>query len=224
MFTKLVNLLIRPNRSWKPQDHVEFVTSKFDRIDNLIDGKDVLDCGCVGDQISSKEDFDKSSNGIHAAHAKYILGVDIWEEEIKKRQELGLNVVCANVETMDLNRTFDAIIAGDLIEHLANPGLFLEKANKHLNNGGLLYLCTPNPWSLNIIMKSVFGMNINVNPEHCSWFDFKTLNELLSRYDFCIKERYWQDYCKKKTIKHILKMRPNLSTSIIVIAEKIENS
>lgn len=219
---KIFNLLIRPRKDWMSDEDIPFVNSKFDRIDQLIYNKEVLDCGCVGDVINNYSEYEGSSNAIHRKHASYILGVDIWKEEIEKRQAMGINVLCANVETMELNKQFDTIIAGDLIEHLANPGLFLERANKHLKMKGLIYICTPNPWSLNNLTRAFLGVKINAHPEHCCWYDFNTLNQILFRYGFVAKEMYWQDYCVKAIVKYILKFRKNLANSIIIIAEKVE--
>ena len=223
-FFKMFNLLIGPKKKWEQENHIPLVTSKFERIDQLIDDKEVLDCGCVGDVINSFSDYEKSSHAIHKAHAKSMTGVDIWKEEIEKRQAMGIDVICANVETMELNRIFDVVIAGDLIEHLANPGLFLNNANKHLKMGGLLYICTPNPFSLNNSMRAILGAKINVHPEHCNWYDFSTLKHLLSRNGFSVKEMYWHDYCIRKTVKYALKIRKNLASSLVVIAEKVEDN
>ncbi len=219
---KILNRLIRPKKDWNLEKSIPLVNSKFGRIDELIKNKDVLDCGCVGDVIQSFSEFEMSSYAIHKKYARYILGVDIWKEEIEKRREMGIEVLCANVETMELSKRFDAVIAGDLIEHLANPGLFLDKANKHLKMGGLLYICTPNPQSLNNLIRAILGVKINVHQEHCTWYDFNTLKQILSRYGFNIREMYWQDYCNRKILKYILKYRKNLANSIIVIAEKVE--
>ncbi len=218
----IFNFLVKPKENWNSVENIPLVNSKFARIDQLISNKEVLDCGCAGHVINSFEEYQGTSNAIHQKYAKYILGVDIWKEEVEKRQAMGVNMVCADVETMDFKRTFDAVIAGDLIEHLANPGLFLNKANKHLKIGGLLYLCTPNPTSLNNITRTILGAKINVHPEHCTWYDFNTLKQILSRYGFNIKEMYWQDYCSRKIIKYILKFRKSMANSIIIIAEKVE--
>lgn len=220
---KLLNMIIRPKHKWVRARDIPLVNSKFERIDQLIKNKDVLDCGCVGAPISSKKEFEKTSHAIHMKHAGYILGVDILEEEVKKRKEMGYNVFCANVENMELNRKFDVVIAADLIEHLSNPGMFLDTANKHLKDRGLLYLGTPNSYSLNNCIRALFGIKINVHPEHTCWYDMNTLIQLITRHGFVIKEGYWQDYCTRTIVKFILKFNKTLAGSIIVIAEKVHN-
>ena len=102
-------------------------------------GKKVLDLGCVQHSLE-KATRDDWLHGILSQYAGCILGVDILEKEVEKIKKMGYNVVCADVEKMDLpEKDFDVIVAGELIEHLANPGLFLENCRKHLKDGGLHY-------------------------------------------------------------------------------------
>lgn len=41
---------------------------------------------------------------------------------------------------------YDMIVSCEGIEHIANPGLFLKSARKHLNTGGTIVVTTPNTW------------------------------------------------------------------------------
>jgi len=41
---------------------------------------------------------------------------------------------------------YDMIVSCEGIEHIANPGLFLKSARRHLNPGGTLVITTPNTW------------------------------------------------------------------------------
>jgi SAM-dependent methyltransferase len=41
---------------------------------------------------------------------------------------------------------YDMIVSCEGIEHIANPGLFLKSARRHLNSGGTLVVTTPNTW------------------------------------------------------------------------------
>ena len=70
--------------------------------------------------------------------------MDYEADEIEKLKAAGYNVVSADATHFDLQQKFDAIVAGELIEHLSNPGLFLDCSSRHLQNNGLLILTTPN--------------------------------------------------------------------------------
>lgn len=213
-----VTSLIRGSRPWKPVDMRGFTDSKFGRILDLCKDKDVLDCGCVGSPLEQPVDLSGTSHYHIASAAKTCVGVDIVAAEVEKRQRAGYDVRVANVETMTLGQTFDVVVAADLIEHLANPGAFLERVRDHLRPGGYLCLVTPNPWSANAVFKALFGVQMAVNQEHTSWFDPTTIEQLLERYGFMAVEWYWQDYRKQPLAALIVRIRPNLSAHFIVIA------
>lgn len=209
-------------RHWPPAERFPLVDSKFGRILELADAKDVLDCGCVGDVADTLDEARQASHEQIARRARYCLGIDVWKEEIDKRKAMGYNVVHGNVETMSLGREFDVIVASDLIEHLANPGLFLERCRDHLRDGGLLCLVTPNAHSLNTSVKALLGAKVAVNPEHTCWYEPTTLRQLLRRHGFRPKEEYWQDYRKSPLVGLAVRLRPNLAAHYIVIAEKVK--
>lgn len=207
-------------RRWTASERFPLVPSKFGRILELVESREVLDCGCVGSAAETRDDVRQTSHEMIASRAKSCLGIDIWEAEIEKRRAMGYNVVSGNVEEMSLGRTFDVIVAADLIEHLANPGMFLQRARSHLRDGGLLCLVTPNAHSLNTSVKALLGVRAAVNPEHTCWYDPTTLRQLLARYGFRPMEQYWQDYMKSPLAQVVLRVRPNLAAHFIVIARK----
>lgn len=146
----------------------------------------VLDVGCV--QHSAEEESDK--NWLHKRLSdvcKEIVGIDVLKEDIRILQERGYDVEHQSAEEFELDRDFDVIVAGELIEHLANPGKFLDCARAHLKPDGRLLLTTPNPWAVSRFWHALRG-DVPVNPEHTCWFDRKTIRELLSRRDFTVSE------------------------------------
>ena len=211
---------MRIMRRWPRADRFPLVESKFGRILELCDGKDVLDCGCIGDVAETAEEARKASHEQIAKRAKYCLGIDLWAAEVEKRKAMGYNVVHGNVETMDLGRQFDVIVASDLIEHLANPGMFLDRCRKHLRDDGALCLVTPNAHSLNTAAKSLLGAKVAVNPEHTCWYDPTTLKQLLARHGFRPREEYWQGYRMSPLVGLTVRFRPNLAAHYIAIVGK----
>jgi SAM-dependent methyltransferase len=146
--------------------------------------------------------------------------VDIVSEEVTKRQAAGYDIRLANVETMDLGETFDVVVAADIIEHVSNAGLFLDRVRLHLRERGLLCLVTPNPCSVNTVFKGLLGVQSAVNPEHTCWYDPITLRQLVERHDFEPSEWYWQDYGRHPIVAFATKIRPNLAAHFILIARK----
>jgi len=74
-----------------------------------------------------------------------VTGLDLVK---KQKPENYSKVVCGNA--MDLNHIFvsgmfDAILAGELLEHLENPLGFIRNCMEVLSPGGVLIITTPNP-------------------------------------------------------------------------------
>ncbi len=71
-------------------------------------------------------------------------------------------MVQADVETMDLGETYDVIVAGDIIEHLSNPGRFLGAVSRHLNKEGVFLVTTPNPVTFLRVLELLFKNRLAV--------------------------------------------------------------
>ncbi len=81
------------------------------------------------------------------------------------------------------SETYDVISLQQVIEHLVDPYLVLEKINKLLKKDGILCVSTPNIESwLSIVLKERF--NYLIPPEHILYFSPKTLEVLLEKAGF----------------------------------------
>lgn len=151
-------------------------------------GKEVLDLGCVDHAVLS-EQLDRWTHRHLSLVAKSITGVDILEPEAAKLREKGYNIQVGNVEHLQLGRTFDVIVAGELIEHVYNQGLFLESIKQHMQADSLFVLTTPNATSLSSFIEvSLFGRLKHVHPTHVLWHDANTITQLLEAHGFDIVE------------------------------------
>ena len=89
-------------------------------------------------------------------------------------------------------KKFDILTMGDIIEHVTNPKLALEKAYSLLKEDGVLWLSTPNYNSaFTQIMK--FRDAMWKEPEHISYFHFKGLESLANDVGFVIQEYQVRD-------------------------------
>ena len=57
------------------------------------------------------------------------------------------------------DESFDSVFAGEIIEHLHNPTMFLREIERVLKKGGIAIITTPNIHSLVYIRKSLLGKN-----------------------------------------------------------------
>jgi 2-polyprenyl-3-methyl-5-hydroxy-6-metoxy-1,4-benzoquinol methylase len=175
-------------------------------------GKEVLDVGSVG-QTERYNLWQEYSNVAY----KSLTGIDLPSAETEtsekfavQRGERDASICYGNMEDYEFNQQFDLIIAGDVIEHVENQGLFLRNAHKHLKPEGKLIITTPNAqWP------TVF---IPPNPTHTKWHDRYTMKRILTLTGFNIA--FFRYYCGNKKSYPLL-LRPLLwKQSMLLICTK----
>jgi len=144
----------------------------FDIVFPYIKDKEVLYVGCVDHKLEKSG----SPLWVHSFLRKYskrVIGFDF-----------------------ELNKKFDVILAGEIIEHLSNPGLFLKQCKKHLKKEGFLILSTPSTFNLYENLKNVLFLRINppVNPEHTFYYSPSTIKELIERESFKVEKIDFFDF------------------------------
>ena len=98
----------------------------------------------------------------------------------------GADIVCDVEKDKMPDGDYDLIVAGEVIEHLSNPGAFLDKLKKY--NCDIL-ITVPNAFSPN---SAIVGIE-NVNLEHVAWYSYHTLKALVERHGYTILEWHWQN-------------------------------
>lgn len=154
---------------------------RTDVILRWVKGPNVLDVGCTGHAVEIG-----SSKWLHGRLREQfpsVVGIDISAKNIEALKQQGFtNLYVQNAESFELSERFDTIVAGEIIEHLANPGLFLEHARIHLKPAGRLVITTPQPFSLVDIAYALFKFPKTCqNPQHTCWFCPQTMKELVER-------------------------------------------
>lgn len=137
----------------------------------------VLDIGFFGQGITARDPH--SAHQLLKARAREVWGLDLdYDESILDDPS---RYVRGSADSFSVGRKFDVIFAGDLIEHLSNPGLFLGRAKAHLNPGGRLVLTTPNAFNLFNLAEKFSKDEPTVNFDHTCYFNSKTLRTLLEK-------------------------------------------
>jgi len=132
-------------------------------------------------------------HGYIRQRAESVLGVDILEAEIEEMNRRGYDAVCADVETMDLGRQFDVVVAGDLVEHLANHAAFLRRVRAHLKPGGVFVMTTPNPVTLIRFLRVLTRGEVPVHHQHTCWFTAKVFRQLAEGRGFEVVDESYAD-------------------------------
>lgn len=155
-------------------------------------GKSVLHLGCAGD--ATLEGGPESSLHVRVSKiARCLWGIELNQSslnQVKAWLPERSDEICyfaGNVENLsDLNiqRKFDVILAGSIIEHVSNPGLMLAGIYDLIEPNGLLLISTPHTWGVLQFLRVALRRTEAVNPEHVCWYSVPTLTELVSRYGF----------------------------------------
>lgn len=165
-------------------------TDRIEHILSRVRGPAVLNIGCVGE---AEAKFQMHMRLCESFPRLSIWGIDTDQEGIQQLREKGYTVSVGDAEVLRLGRTFDTIVAGELIEHLANPGRFLEACARVLNPGGTLVLSTPNPFSAMYSFMYWKNHGRAFNPGHACWFCPQTLEQLAARCGFRFAELSFVD-------------------------------
>jgi len=148
-------------------------------------GKRVLHLGCA-DWSTSGDWLHRVESGawLHGrlrAVASECIGVDNASDAVAYLHErCGLpDIYVADAEQLVLPgaRPFDVIVAGELIEHLACPGAFLESAKTLMHPDALLLVTTCNAYCLRRLLRVVFGVE-SVHEDHVAYYSHRTLARL----------------------------------------------
>ena len=164
---------------------------RFDAVvDRIPDDTDrVLDVGCA-----RHEEAKRQSGNLHAyLHAKTdaeIVGIDVLEDEIEKMRSEGYDVHVGDAEKIQFDDPFDVVVAGEVIEHLANPARFVNSAVNAVATDGKVVLTTPNPNGFAYFRKALFDQSNN--PTHTCWIDPTNLQTLVSIVDVDVSVTEWR--------------------------------
>jgi len=201
---------ILPNLEIK--DREKFIISKCS-------GKRVLNLGAI-------DFYENQICGLHKklmAVSKDVIGIDIDEKGIKIAEKAGFkNIYYGDVENLnktyfDFKYDFDVIIAGEIIEHLSNPGRFLEGIKQFLGKSEMI-ITTPNALNLHHFIFALIGIEY-IHPDHVQIYSYHTLRRLLENHNFKVKNVYYYILSEReRTLSNIIfKIFPKLATGLIFV-------
>lgn len=137
------------------------------------------------------------------------------------------------LDEVDLDETFDVIIAGEMIEHLNNQGLFLNGIRRFMNQKTKLVITTINAycgmrfWIYGLRGRG--GAVEPVHPDHVAYYSHSTLKLLVERHHLAVSEflfynlgkehrphnRWYYNLCNDISVK----IAPQWADGIIAVCE-----
>ncbi len=135
--------------------------------------------------------------------ATSVKGLDRDPKLVERATNEGWQMTLGDAQSFDLGERFDVLWAGELIEHLSNPGGFLDSALRHLAPSGRLVLTTPNAFAVSNFVYRLWG-TVRVNLDHACWYCADTLGVLLNRHGFVIEEMAYLKHWTPGRVRRLL--------------------
>ena len=130
-----------------------------------LEGKTALDVGCGAGLLAEPL----------ARLGANVTGIDASPEVIAVAREhaaaIGLEIDYRVGDVQTLEREFDLVTAMEVIEHVADPQLFVKALAKRLARDGLLVMSTPNATSWSRVMMITLGERLGRIPRGTHDFD-----------------------------------------------------
>ena len=133
-------------------------------------GRKVLDLGCRSGALTR-----------HFLEGNSVVGLDVDRAALAKAEALGIEPVEANVEEPlpFPDASFDAVVAGELLEHLQFPGALLAEARRVLRPGGVLVGSVPNAFRVQSRLRFLRGRPPEDDLTHLHLFSPSAIRSLL---------------------------------------------
>jgi 2-polyprenyl-3-methyl-5-hydroxy-6-metoxy-1,4-benzoquinol methylase len=145
-------------------------------------GARVLDVGCGEGRFAA----------VLARAQAEVVGIDVAAEPLRRARlrhpELDLRQVPVQGAWPLQDASFDAVWAGEVIEHVADTAGWLSELRRVLRSGGLLLLSTPSHGRLQMLRWAldphIFDAHFNPRADHLRFYTRRTLTELLEDFGF----------------------------------------
>lgn len=210
------------------------IDSREDLILSYCRGKTVLHLGCVESQKATGNGASLHFKLLKVA--KRVIGVDIDQEGMDlMNKKVVDDLVCCDVQALDqirLDVPIDVIVAGEIIEHLANPGLCLSGiAQMMQENKSILIVTVPNAFSFRNFFSVLVAMKENVLADHNFYFSHTTIKGLLEKHSLRITDFYtysnlrdeikpFKRFTKRILNRTVFRLSPFSAEGLIAIAVK----
>ncbi len=137
-------------------------------------GKRVLDLGCRSGALTR-----------HFLGGNSVVGLDVDAAALEKAAALGIEGVQANVEEPlpFEDASFDAVVAGELFEHLQFPDALVAEIRRVLRPGGVLVGSVPNAFRVQSRLRFLLGKPPEDDPTHLRMFSPAALRTLLDDFE-----------------------------------------
>ena len=163
------------------------LVDRFDYLSDLATGRSVVHVGFVDAGCQTLNE--QSGAWLHehlARSATHLVGLDLDTAGVEDAQRRGYDAHVVDCRDVAAVRALalppaDLVVAGEVIEHLDDPGSFFDGIHALVAPDGLLVVTTPNASGL-VNTAALLG-NLEVNhPDHVALYTCTTLDRMLVRH------------------------------------------
>lgn len=136
-------------------------------------GKQLLEVGCGPGALLE-----------YYARGNHVVAMDVDKPALDVlRERLGVETVWGDFATHLPfgDATFDAVVAGETLEHMPYPTIFLAEIRRVLRPGGVFVGSVPNAYRYRNRLDVLRGLPIDRDPVHVQFFSLASLRAILSR-------------------------------------------
>jgi len=177
--TRLEQLSERYEEHHRSSRSTDFVFGGGDRARRIAEavggpGRRVLDLGCRYGALTR-----------WYLEGNEVVGIDVDREALAGAAELGIETHWADVEEPFAfpDASFDVVVAGELLEHVREPGGVIAEARRVLRPGGALVASVPNAYRLKNRVRFALGRRPETDPTHLHLFRPDDVRALLAGWD-----------------------------------------
>jgi len=148
----------------------------------------VLDIGCASGYLGREVMRDRRCG---------VWGIDANPDSAAAARRAGyVDVVCADLDALPAlpwSEPFDAVLAGNILEHLRDPAAFLRRIRRVLSEDALLIVALPNVANLRVrldLLRGRFDYTDTgiMDRTHLHLYTYRTARALLTENEFLIKD------------------------------------
>lgn len=158
---------------------------------NRCTGKRVLHLGCTAFPYTKK--YLNAGTLLHEkllSITSSLVGVDNAREGVNSLKDISGMQCIYLLDVYELEKLcekekekFDVILAGEIIEHLVNPGIMLKGVAKLLKDDGVILATVPNAFKYRNFFATQQGVEV-VHKDHLSWYSCRTIRRLFEMCDY----------------------------------------
>lgn len=207
-------------------DNIKLV-DRVNYLKELCRDKRVLHLGATDAPMTKQAISNKTLLHLHLNEtARELVGLDLDRNMIEylRREHSIHNIMLGNIEKSEdyPPQTFDIILAGEILEHLSNPGNALESIKSVVSSSSKIIITVPNAYSVKAFVRAVARHEL-IHPDHTLYHSPHTLFTLVERHGFHITNYFSYLMGGKGAFASIanamIRLNPQLAEGIGIICQ-----